>query len=129
MTTEAGDTAGTPEPDADAEVEPQGLPRFVTKLSTIEQQVGRHVIAALQHDETVAVLTTTVAGPTGEQHLISVPLSPPMLHYVQSLLHEASPAAALDRIPCVGFHCYVKDSDVAADPDGPGADDAGATSP
>ena len=102
-------------PDAPDAPEQAGLPRFVTKLSTIEQQVGRHVITALQHEETVAVLTTTVSGAAGDQHLISVPLTPPMLHHVQALLRSAASGATPERIPCVGFHCYVDDAEVGAD--------------
>ena len=47
------------------------LQHFVTAIKTAEQQVGENIIEALQHEGTVAVLTTVVLGPDGQQQVVS----------------------------------------------------------
>ena len=52
---------------------PEGAPAFVTNIASIEQQVGMHVIRALQHEDAAGVLTVAQAGPQG-QRLVSLPI-------------------------------------------------------
>ena len=87
--------------------------QFVTSIKSISQQVGEHVITALQHEETVAVLTAVTVGPDSTQHIVSVGLDMEQLGHVNDLLLHAS-GKKTDEVPCVGFHCYVKP---AASPD------------
>ena len=89
-----------------------GMPQFVSVLASMEQQVGSHVIAALQHPETVAVLTTVAMGQDGHQRMVSVGLDPEMVEQVRDLVAEAAQAKTND-VPCVGFHCRINEDDVA----------------
>ena len=79
----------------------------MTTIKTAEQQVGENIIQALQHDGTVAVLTTVVLGPDGHQRVVSAALGPAMMMQVQNMLSTAQ-AEREDEEPCVGFHCFVK---------------------
>jgi hypothetical protein len=83
------------------------IAQFVTTIKNAEQQVGEHIIRALQHDDTVAVITTVAIGPDGQQRVISAALSPERLQQVQELL-QAAEEEREDEEPCVGFHCLVK---------------------
>jgi hypothetical protein len=86
----------------------EGMPQFVTVLTPMEQQVGVHVINALQHPETVAVLTTVAVGQDGLQRIVSVGLDPAMMEQVQQLVVQAREERT-KRVPCVGFHCVLED--------------------
>lgn len=83
------------------------LQHFVTTIKTAEQQVGENIIRALQHDGTVAVLTTVVQGQDGQQRVVSAALKPEMLSQVQNILLSAQEDRE-EEAPCVGFHCLVK---------------------
>ncbi len=91
-------------------VDPKQIKQFITKIKSAEQQVGEHIVRALQDDETVAVLTTVVAGGDGGQHIVSAALDPEILQQVQHLLREAQ-SQRDEEIPCVGFHCLLKRKD------------------
>jgi hypothetical protein len=81
--------------------------RFVSTIKNVEQQVGENVIQALQHAETVAVLTSVVAGPGGQQYIVSAALNQSLAAQVNALLQNASDEF-VDEEMCVGFHCLVK---------------------
>lgn len=89
------------------EVDVSQLKHFVTQIRSAEEQVGQHIINALQDEETVAVLTTIVVAPDGGQHMVSVGLDPETMGQVQEFLVEAENKRD-EEVPCVGFHCYVK---------------------
>ena len=86
---------------------PAEITRFVTSIKNLEQQVGEHVIRALQHADTVAVLTSVVAGPGGQQHIVSAALNPTKTSQVNALLQSAA-TERVDEEMCVGFHCLIK---------------------
>ena len=97
-----------PSPPAVVEhVDNEQLQHFVTTIKSAEQQVGENIIQALQHDGTVAVLTTVVLGPDGNQRVVSAALKPEMMTQVQKLITEAA-AERKDEEKCVGFHCLLK---------------------
>src|SRR5690606_36027312 len=100
--------------DADAPEAPSSSPQFITRLASIEEQVGVHVIHALQQENNVAVVTTVVPGVDGGQYIVSVGLDAEIFARVQHVLEEAN--EALPRVPCVGFHCFLPTKDK---PDGP----------
>ena len=83
------------------------ISQFVTAIKNAEQQVGEHIIRALQHEDTVAVITTVALGPDGQQRVISAALSPERLQQVQEILQAAEDERE-DEEPCVGFHCLIK---------------------
>lgn len=83
------------------------LAQFVTTIRNPEQQVGQHIIAALQHDDTVAVLTTVALGTDGQQRIISAALNAERMRQVQELLSSAEEERDPEE-PCVGFHCLIK---------------------
>ena len=83
------------------------MAQFVTTIKNAEQQVGEHIIHALQHDDTVAVITTVVMGPEGQQLVISAALNRERLQQVQEIL-QAAEQEREEEEPCVGFHCLVK---------------------
>lgn len=81
--------------------------QFVTTIRNAEQQIGEHIIQALQHADTVAVLTTVVIGPDGQQRIISAALNPSRLQQVQEILIAAE-KERVEEETCMGFHCLVK---------------------
>tara|TARA_R110002073_G_scaffold56905_26_gene144865 strand:+ start:58 stop:462 length:405 start_codon:yes stop_codon:yes gene_type:complete len=89
------------------DVDSQQMAQFVTTIKNAEQQVGEHIITALQHEDTVAVITTVVIGDDGQQRVVSAALNPARMQQVQELLQAASDERE-DEEPCVGFHCLVK---------------------
>jgi hypothetical protein len=84
----------------------QQVARFVSKIKNLEQQVGEHVVAALQHPDTVAVITTIVASPSGEQHIVSAAIDPHRMALINELLSAAEQEREDDEI-CLGFHCLL----------------------
>ena len=89
------------------QVDQAQIAQFVTAIKNAEQQVGEHIIRALQHEDTVAVITTVAMGPDGQQRVISAALSPERMQQVQEILRAAEDERE-DEEPCVGFHCLVK---------------------
>lgn len=88
-------------------VDAQQIAQFVTTIKNAEQQVGEHIISALQHDDTVAVITTVMMGPDGQQRVVSAALDPNRMQQVQEILQAATKEREPEE-PCVGFHCLVK---------------------
>lgn len=93
----------------------EAMQQFISPLISMEHQVGRHVIHALQQRQHVAVLTTVMPGPGGHEAIVSVGLDAQRLQRVQELLDEA-PEAEVARVPCIGFHCFVDRKDKADEP-------------
>ena len=83
------------------------IAHFVTTIKNAEQQIGEHIIQALQHADTVAVLTTVALGPDGQQRVISAALDPRRMQQVQEILRAAEQEREEEE-PCIGFHCLVK---------------------
>ena len=108
------------------------IAQFVTTIKNAEQQVGEHIITALQHDDTVAVITTVAIGPDGQQRVISAALNPERMQQVQEILQSAE-QERVDEEPCVGFHCLVKskaeEGDEAANENSAPPDAASETNP
>ena len=97
-------------PEVIQKVDQQQLQHFVTEIKSAEAQVGENIIRALSHDDTVAVLTTVVAGPNGEQQVVTAALNPDMMDQVRDVLTTAQEEREPEE-PCVGFHCLVKPKD------------------
>lgn len=93
------------------------LQHFVTEIKTAEQQVGENIIRALEHDDTVAVLTTVVMSPDGRQQVVTAALDPQLMQQVQQVLHRAQQEREREA-PCFGFHCFVKPKGGRPDPGG-----------
>ncbi len=85
-------------------------------IKNAEQQVGEHIIEALQYPDTVAVLTTVVMTPDGQQRVVSAALSAARMQQVQEILNAAG-EERVEEEPCVGFHCLVKPRLKEADPE------------
>lgn len=83
------------------------IAQFVTTIKNAQQQVGEHIIQALQHEDTVAVITTVAMGSDGQQRVISAALNPERMQQVQEIL-QAAEEEREEEEPCVGFHCLVK---------------------
>ncbi len=83
------------------------IAQFVTTIKNAEEQVGEHIIQALQHEDTVAVITTVAMGADGQQRVISAALNPDRMQQVQEIL-QAAEEEREEEEPCVGFHCLVK---------------------
>jgi hypothetical protein len=83
------------------------LTQFITTIRNAEEQVGEHIIRALQHADTVAVITTLVIGPDGKQRVISAALNAQRMQQVQDILNTAR-QERIEEEPCVGFHCLVE---------------------
>lgn len=81
--------------------------RFITTIKNAELQVGEHIIQALQHGNTVAVLTSVVVGPGGQQHIVSAALDPQQAALVNQLLAGAKAQRKEEEL-CVGFHCLLE---------------------
>lgn len=85
----------------------QEMVRFVTAIKDPVQQIGEHIVGALQHDNTVAVLTTVVVGPDGKQHIVSAAINPTQASQINALLAGAAAEREVEE-PCIGFHCLLK---------------------
>ena len=85
--------------------------KFVTKLLTIERQVGEHVLADIEQPETVAVLTTVASGIRNDR-VVSVPLSREQVVDITSILAKAQQEPEEeDDSPTIGFHVVLDSSD------------------
>lgn len=94
---------------------PGGLEPLVTELLPITDQVGRHVMNALQEPDAVAVLTTIVAGVSSDR-VVSVALTPEQMAGVQAVLESIEAEdeeAAADEERCIGFQCRIPGSNDA----------------
>ena len=91
----------------------KALTPLVTQLAPITEQVGTHVLQALQDAETVAVLTTVVAGFPADR-VVSLPLTNAQLASVQKLLMqvqaEPAPQTEEEEARCIGFQCQIPDA-------------------
>ena len=101
-----------------SEQERAKIAQFVTTIRNAQQQIGEHIIQALQHADTVAVLTTVVIGPDGQQRVISAALNPKRLQQVQEIL-QAAEEERIEEEPCLGFHCLVKPKPLPPSSDAP----------
>lgn len=86
---------------------PAELVRFVSTIKNAEQQVGEHIIKALQHNDTVAVLTSVVLGADGQQHIVSAAIDPARMQQINALLQSAVEEREEEEM-CIGFHCLIK---------------------
>lgn len=82
------------------------IPTLITPIQSLAGQVGAHVMAALDHGETVAVLTTITGSRSGQQ-VVSIPLTAEHVQQVHHLIKEIHESDEPEKIPCVGFHCYL----------------------
>ena len=89
------------------DVDQKQMVQFVTTIKNAEQQVGEHIIRALQHQDTVAVITTVATSGDGQQRVVSAALNPERMQQVQEIL-QAAQQERQEEEPCVGFHCLVK---------------------
>ena len=105
--TSAADSNDEPQQQVAQNATSQQVARFVSKIKNLEHQVGEHVVQALQHPETVAVLTTIIIGPSGDQHIVSAALSPAKMAQINALLQDAVEERVDDEI-CLGFHCLLQ---------------------
>lgn len=70
----------------------KGIKTFVSDLEPISQQVGKHIITALQQPKTAAVLTSIVPGfPT--DRIASIPLTAEQMMQIRLLLQQEQLAA------------------------------------
>jgi hypothetical protein len=82
------------------------IPTLVTPIQSLAGQVGVHVMTALDHGDTVAVLTTITGSRTGQQ-VVSIPLTAEHVMQVHGLIEEIHESDEPERVPCVGFHCHI----------------------
>lgn len=104
---EASEEAAQGENAQATNLDEQQMARFVTSIKNPVQQMGEHVLGALQHPNTMAVLTTVMVGPGGQQHIVSAALNPEQTAMVNAILQNATEEREEEEV-CVGFHCLVK---------------------
>lgn len=87
---------------------PKKTSQYVTRLQTIERQVGEHVLAALEDPEAVAVLTTIAPGLRADR-VVSVPLDGYQVADITQILAEAQtePEDEEEDTP-IGFHVVLE---------------------
>jgi hypothetical protein len=68
----------------------------------------------MEHEETVAVLTTITGSINGKQ-VISIPLTAEHMQQVHILIEEIHGSDEPENVPCVGFHCYVDQDESSED--------------
>ncbi len=112
-TPEQATNAGTGDADNEQAATP-GPRHHVSDIRTVERQVGDHVMEALEHDETVAVLTTIVGGVRTDR-IVSVPLDAEQAQAVSAVLMAAQEEAQLDEVDddgrregFLGFHAVLR---------------------
>ena len=79
-------------------------PTFVSPLLSLPLQIGQHVMSALNHEDTIAVLTTVTGSKSG-QRLVSIPLNARQVSEVEQLMAVVDENDTPETSPCVGFHC------------------------
>jgi hypothetical protein len=104
-----------------------GIPQFVTDIKSVERQVGEHVVGALRHPDTVAVLSAVMPGGTTAQRLVSIPLEGGLFQQVQELIlrvqrarleqaeRERAGGGRRQSVPCIGFKCVLERREQAAE--------------
>jgi len=117
LSTETASSSGSQVQAADQADQSQ-ITQFITTIRNAEEQVGEHIVRALQHMDTVAVITTLAIGPDGKQRVISAALNAERMQQVQEILSSAE-RERIEEEPCVGFHCLVKSKSIGLDPDDP----------
>ena len=66
----------------------KGLEPIVTEIQSVTQQIGGHILTALQReDDTMAVLTSIVPG-LGPDRVVSIPISRAQFVQIQAFLHQ-----------------------------------------
>lgn len=80
------DDGQNPKPGQDQE---QGLVQVVSALHSVHEQLGGHVMGALQRPNTVAVLSTILPG-LGPARVVSIPLNPAQFQAIQVLLTQGA---------------------------------------
>ncbi|MEE2719092.1 MAG: hypothetical protein VX727_04840 [Planctomycetota bacterium] len=99
---------------SDQSSQDQNEPRshFITRLQTLERQVGENVLAALESEGCVAVLTTVVSGLRADR-VVSVPLDGEQAKDVSAVLAEAQvdPDESDQDEPLIGFHVVLKNDE------------------
>ena len=92
----------------------QNEPRshFITRLQTLEREVGENVLAAVESEGCVAVLTTVVSGLRADR-VVSVPLDGEQAKDVSAVLAEAQvdPDESDQDEPLIGFHVVLKNDE------------------
>ena len=97
----------TTQPERDGECE-----TTVSEMVSIDEQIGRNVMAALRDPDAVAVLTTLVPGIGGDR-VVSLGLTDEQMHHVGVLLNQIQAedeATAQDEARCIGFQCQLPTS-------------------
>lgn len=89
---------------------------FITRLQPMERQVGENVLAALEAEGSVAVLTTVVAGLRADR-VVSVPLDSEQVKDISAILAEAQadPDEPDQDGPLIGFHAVLKNDEPDSD--------------
>ena len=90
--------------ETSSESQPQEPQTLVTPLTSIQTQVGTHIMQALGQAETVAVITMVTGSSTGQQ-IVSMPLDADDMNQVQTLLAQVDANDEPHTEKCVGFHC------------------------
>ena len=108
------DEADTPQDGTEEQATP-GPRHHITSIRTVERQVGDHVMAALEDEGTVAVLTTIVGGVRTDR-IVSLPLNGEQAAAVSEILQAAQTEAEEDaededgrREGFLGFHAVLRD--------------------
>ena len=75
---------------------------FVSELQPISQQVGQHIIKALQQPRTAAVITSIVPGfPT--DRLVSTPITVEQMAQIRQILQPVIDVASAEDDRQIGF--------------------------
>jgi hypothetical protein len=98
---------------------PRKTSQYVTRLQSIERQVGEHVLAALEDPEAVAVLTTIASGLRADR-VVSVPLDGNQVADITQILAQAQtePEEEEDDETTIGFHVILEaETEDGSEPD------------
>jgi len=104
----------TEETTETTEDQENGVPHFVSPIHTVANQVGEHVLSAMEHEDTVAVLTTITGSALGKQ-VVSIPLTANHVQQVRGIIEEIHSSNEPEHVPCVGFHCCLDQEEAKED--------------
>lgn len=96
-------------PTRRGEAQEGGIPTFVSEIRSVPQQVGENVVNALQHDQSVGVLSFVQPGPGGTQRIVSVPLDQSAMSEIYRMLDEHAHEEEAEEVPCIGFQCLLQE--------------------
>jgi hypothetical protein len=89
------------------QTEDKGPPAYVSSLNSIQEQIGTHIMECLRTDDTVAVISTVMAGVgAGADRIVSMPVTSEQMAQIDLIINVRGEDEELEH-RCIGFQCDI----------------------